>query len=230
MNNTFKTNFIEFAKTNNIHYNNINIYFVAFTHTSYSNEHKVKSNERLEFVGDAILDFLVGEYLYKTYPNMGEGQLSKIRAKYVCEDANCEYSLGLGLDKLLMLGKGEEEQGGRKRVTVLGDLFEAFLGALYLDNKRLDDVAKILEKYVYPNISDFEEYHKDYKSTLQELIQAENRKSVNYEVVKEEGPSHDKTFTIAVYFEKIKLGEGIGKSKKEAEQQAAKSALEKLAK
>ena len=228
--NNFKENFKEFAKKNNIHYNNINLYIVAFTHTSYSNEHKVESNERLEFIGDAVLDFLVGEYLYKTYPNMGEGQLSKIRAKYVCEDANCEYSKELGLDQLIMLGKGEEEQGGRTRVTVLGDLFEAFLGALYLDNKRLDDVRKILERLVFPNIQDFEEYHKDYKSTLQELIQAENRKSVNYEVVKEEGPSHDKTFTIAVYFEKVKLGEGVGKSKKEAEQQAAKIALDKLAK
>ena len=228
--NDFKVLFNELAKNNSIKYNDINIYYLAFTHTSYANEHHVPSNERLEFIGDAVLDALIGLYLYKKYPDMGEGELSKLRAKYVCEEANCDYSLALGLDKLIMLGKGEEEQGGRTRVTVLGDLFEAFLGALYLDNHGKKEVEKILEKYVYPNISNSEEYHKDYKSTLQELIQAENRKSVNYEVIKDEGPAHNKTFTVAVYFENVKLGEGVGHSKKEAEQRAAKVALEKLAK
>ena len=225
----FQSAFSSFAKANNIKYNDASIFTLAFTHTSYANEHHLPSNERLEFIGDAVLDCLVGLYLYKKYPEMGEGELSKLRAKYVCEEANCDYSLALGLDKLIMLGKGEEEQGGRSRVTVLGDLFEAFLGALYLDTGT-SEVKKILEKYVFPNISISEEYHKDYKSTLQELIQAENRKSVNYEVIKEEGPAHNKTFTVAVFFEKVKLGEGVGHSKKEAEQHAAKEALEKLAK
>ena len=227
--NSFNEQFKEFAREHKIHYNDIKLYFKAFTHTSYANEHRVESNERLEFVGDAILDFLVGEYLYKTYPQMVEGNLSKLRAKYVCEDANMQYSIKLGLDKLILLGKGEEEQGGRKKETVLGDLFEAFLGALYLDNNRLDDVLKILETYVFPNIEVSNDYHKDYKSTLQELIQSENRKSVVYKVIKEEGPAHDKTFTVAVYFEATKLGEGVGKNKKEAEQNAAKFALAKLA-
>ena len=226
----FNNGFKELALKNNIRYKDINLYFLAFTHTSYANEHHVPSNERLEYIGDAVLDFMVGLFLYRKYPDIGEGELSKLRAKYVCEEANCDYSLALGLDKLIMLGKGEEEQGGRSRVTVLGDLFEAFLGALYLDHNSTKEVEKILEKYVYPNISDSEEYHKDYKSTLQELIQAENRKSVNYEVIKDEGPAHNKTFTVAVFFENVKLGEGVGHSKKEAEQQAAKVALEKLAK
>lgn len=226
----FNIGFKELASRVNIKYKDINLYYLAFTHTSYANEHHVPSNERLEYIGDAVLDALIGVYLYKKYPNMGEGELSKLRAKYVCEEANCDYSLALGLDKLIMLGKGEEEQGGRSRVTVLGDLFEAFLGALYLDHNGTKEIEKILSKYVYPNITDSEEYHKDYKSTLQELIQAENRKSVNYEVIKDEGPAHNKTFTVAVFFENVKLGEGVGKSKKEAEQRAAKVALEKLAK
>lgn len=220
--------FNSFAKNYNIKYNDINLYFKAFTHTSYANEHKCESNERLEFVGDAILDFLVGEYIYKSYPDMLEGEMSKTRAVYVCAEANNNYALKLGLDKMILLGKGEEEQGGRSRVNVLADLFEAFLGALYLDSG-LDSVRRILEKIVYPSIQVHKLYIQDYKSHLQELIQAENRKSVNYEVEYESGPSHDKTFTVGVYFEGVKLGEGVGKSKKDAEQEAAKVALKKLA-
>jgi len=213
-------------------YNKPDLYKIAFTHTTYSNEHKVPSNERLEFLGDAILDFLFAEYIYNNYPNMPEGQMSKIRAKYVLAEANAEYSKLLGLDKFLLLGHGEEEQGGREKVTVLGDLFEAFLGALYLDNGSLDEVRKILNKVIFSKIEyiDNSGYFKDYKSVLQEFIQAESRKSVNYILENESGPSHDKTFTMSVYHEGIKLGEGVGKSKKEAEQEAAKKALEKLAK
>ena len=225
----FIKNFNNFAKALDIKYQNIDIYYKAFTHTSYANEHKVESNERLEFVGDAILDFLVGEYIYLNYPSMPEGEMSKTRAIYVCAEANNNYAIKLGLDKLLMLGRGEEEQGGRTRVNVLADLFEAFLGAVYLDNNNVDNVRKILEKIVYPSIQVHKLYIQDYKSHLQELIQAENRKSVNYVVEKESGPSHDKTFTVGVYFEGAKLGEGTGKSKKDAEQEAARVALGKLA-
>ena len=138
------------------------------------------------------------------------------------------YLLKLGLDKLILLGKGLEKEGGRTRPAVLGDLFEAFLGALYLDNKNLSEVRKILKMVVFPNILGETLYLKDYKSELQEQIQAENRKSVNYIVENEVGPSHDKTFTVAVYFENVKLGEGIGKTHKEAEQLAAKRAIDKL--
>ena len=225
----FYQKFNNFAKTLNINYHDGEIFYRAFTHTSYANEHKVESNERLEFVGDAILDFLVGEYIYLNYPNMPEGDMSKTRAIYVCAEANNNYAIKLGLDKMLLLGKGEEEQGGRTRVNVLADLFEAFLGALYLDSKSLDEVRNILEKIVYPSIQVHKLYIQDYKSHLQELIQAENRKSVTYIVEKESGPSHDKTFTVGVFFEGVKLGEGSGKSKKDAEQEAAKVALGKLA-
>ena len=226
----FKAKFNNFMENLGIKYNDIEVYFKAFTHTSFANEHKTESNERLEFMGDAILDFLVGEYMYQNYPDMPEGDMSKNRSIYVCAEANNNYALKLGLDKLLLLGKGEEEQGGRSRVNVLADLFEAFLGALYLDHNDLSCVRLVLEKIVYPNIRVHKLYIQDYKSHLQELIQAENRKSVNYVVEKEMGPSHDKTFVVGVYFEGVKLGEGTGKSKKDAEQIAAKVALEKLAK
>lgn len=226
----FTKKFNIFMESTGLHYNNIEIYIKAFTHTSFANEHKVESNERLEFMGDAILDFLVGEYMYQNYPDMPEGDMSKNRSIYVCAEANNNYAIKLGLDKLLLLGKGEEEQGGRSRVNVLADLFEAFLGALYLDHNDLKYVRLVLEKIVYPNIRIHKLYIQDYKSHLQELIQAENRKSVNYVVEKETGPSHDKTFVVGVYFEGAKLGEGTGKSKKDAEQNAAKVALEKLAK
>lgn len=227
---SFVTSFKCLAKKFNIKYHDLSIYFQAFTHKSYANEHRLANNERLEYIGDAILDFLVGEYMYETYPLMPEGDLTKKRAQYVCEEANKNYSLELGLDKIVMLGHGEEEQGGRSRPAVLGDLFEAFLGAIYMDNKNINEVRKLLQKVVFPNIEAEASYLIDYKSKLQELIQSENRKSVKYVVENEEGPSHDKRFTVAVYFDQTKLGEGIGKSKKEAEQISAKAALKLLAK
>lgn len=218
------------SKKLGLYYNDIEIYKTAFVHTSFANEHHLLSNERLEFIGDAILDFLVGEYIYETYQEMPEGEMTKTRAVYVCAEANNNYAIKLGLDKLLLLGKGEEEQGGRSRQNVLADLFEAFLGAIYLDTKNINEVRKILELVVFPSIEVHKVYLEDYKSRLQELIQAENRKSVTYVLEKDEGPSHDKTFTTAVYFEGVKLGCGVGKSKKDSEQLAAKEALQKLVK
>lgn len=224
--------FSELVKTVGFKYKSSDYYKIAFTHTTYANEKKVESNERYEYLGDAILDFLVGEYLFNKYPNMPEGELSKVRAKYVLAEANSEYAKELGLDKFVLLGHGEESQNGRKKVAVLGDLFEAFLAALYLDNGSLDEVRKILERVVYKNIdvNGTTGFFKDYKSSLQEYIQAESRKGVRYVLENETGPSHDKTFTMSVYHEDIKLGEGVGKSKKDAEQAAAQEALKKLVK
>ena len=203
------------------------LFLTAFTHTSYANEHKATCNERLEFLGDAILDFLVGEYLYLTYKEMPEGELSKIRSKYVCTQANAEYALFLKLDECLRLGKGEREQGGKSKPTVLADLFEAFLGALYLDSG-LDSVRKILNLVIYDKIEYIDKgYFVDYKSKLQEDIQAESRKGLEYHLDNEEGPSHDKTFTVSVFHDGVRLGTGVGKSKKEAEQAAAHEALNK---
>ncbi|MFY9537480.1 MAG: ribonuclease III [Bacilli bacterium] len=204
------------------------LYFTAFTHQSYANEHNVESNERLEYLGDAVLNFLVAEYLYLRFPDMPEGVLTKTRAKFVCATANSRYALALRLNEAIMLGKGEAEQGGMRKASVLGDLFEAFLGAVYLD-KGLSAVKEILERIVFPYIDSSEPgFFIDYKSRLQELIQSESRRNVEYVLDKETGPPHDKRFFVSVYHNGKKLGTGSGKTKKAAEQNAAETALKKL--
>ncbi|HOI46452.1 MAG TPA: ribonuclease III [Bacilli bacterium] len=197
----------------------------ALTHTSYANENKVEDNERLEFLGDAVLQLYVSDFLYKTYPNYPEGELTKLRAKHVCEAAAAEYALKSGVDQLILLGKGEEASGGRLRPAVLADSFEALLGALFL-TAGVESAKAILQAIVFPQItsSNFETFT-DHKSMLQELIQSESRKELQYRLDFEEGPPHDRTFKMSVYLDDIKLGEGIGKSKKEASQEAAKAAL-----
>lgn len=226
----FENKFKSIASNLNINYKNIDLYYEAFVHPSFANEHRLDFHyERMEFLGDAILDFLVGEYIYKTQ-NIKEGEMTKIRAKYVCENANMGYTNECHLDECFMVGKGAKNQGENKKPSVLGNLFESFLGALYLD-LGIEEVRTLLEKIVFPKI-EFQtvEYFQDYKTQLQECIQAESRKSVEYKVVKEEGPAHNKTFEVIVIHENTKLGRGIGKSKKEAEQKAAQDALNKLAK
>ena len=174
-----KNNVFTILKELGIDVKNEKLFLNAITHTSYANEHKVEalgkveSYERLEFLGDAILDFLVGEYLYLTYKDMPEGELTKIRSKYVCTPANAEYAIALKLDECLRLGKGERVQGGKKKPTVLADVFEAFLGAIYLDSG-IDNVRKVMKKVVFDKIEYVDEgYFIDYKSKLQEDIQAE---------------------------------------------------------
>lgn len=219
---------ISILKSLNIKFNDFNLYKTAFTHQSYANEHGVKSNQRLEYLGDAILDFLVADYLYHKYPDEPEGNLTKIRAKYVCTKANSEYAVKLKLNECLLLGKGESEQGGKHKQSLLADLFEAFLGAIYLD-QGIDKVNEVLEKIVFPVINNQSVFFIDYKSKLQEYIQAESRKTVEYQIVKDSGPAHNKTFTVVVMHGNVKLGIGVGKSKKDAEQKAAEDALRKLA-
>lgn len=228
--NEFKKEFDKIASSINLNYKNIDIYYEAFTHPSFSNEaHLYYNYERLEFLGDAILDFLVGEYIFKTKA-IKEGAMTKLRATYVCEQANFDYSSELNLHNCLMVGRGAKLQGEDKKVSVLGNLFESFLGAVYLD-LGMEEARKILEKIVFPKIKDSkEEFFVDYKSKLQEYIQAESRNSVEYRVVNEEGPAHAKTFEVIVSHEGTKLGRGTGKTKKDAEQHAAQDALTKLAK
>lgn len=228
--NQFIVEFKKIAKKLNIDYKNIDYYYEAFVHPSFANEHKLNFHyERLEFLGDAILDFLVGEFLFKTQ-NLKEGEMTKIRSKYVCENANADYTMECDLQICLMVGRGAKNQGEDKKKSVLGNLFESFLGAIYLD-LGMEAARSILEKIVFPKI----EYHTvdffvDYKTKLQEYIQAESRKSVEYRVIREVGPSHDKEFEVVVVHDDTRLGKGIGKSKKLAEQNAAKDALDKLAK
>ena len=202
---------------------NKQIYQTAFTHTSYANEHKVESYERLEYLGDAVLELIMSEYLYLNTSDE-EGKMTKLRAHYVCENALYEYSLKLNLNKHLLLGKGEEENGGMVRKTIVADIFEAFIGALFLD-KGIDTVKSFIYKYVIPIIENNEiDFFDDYKSVLQELVQTDKR-SLEYVVVDEEGPAHNKTFTVIVKIDDITYGKGTAHSKKEAEQMAARDAL-----
>lgn len=226
----FQIEFNKIATKWNIPYKNIDLYYEAFVHPSFANEHKLDFDyERLEFLGDAILDFLVGEFIYKT-KHIQEGDMTKLRAKFVCEQANGDYTDELNLHSCLMVGRGAKIQGEDKKISVLGNLFESFLGALYLD-LGMEEARKLLEKIVFPKILENNcEFFVDYKSKLQECIQAESRKGVEYLVVNEKGPAHSKLFEVVVLHENTKLGRGIGKTKKDAEQQAAKDALEKLAK
>ena len=200
----------------------------AFTHSSYVNETKQGEDyERLEFLGDKILDFIVSEYLYVS-EHLKEGEMTKIRASYVCENALYEYSKKLDFSKYLRLGKGEEANGGRNRKAILADTFEAFLAATYL-TYGFDKAKEIVYDIVIKAIEDKEDYFlKDYKSILQELVQTEKESAV-YEVTNEFGPAHDRTFKVVVKVNDIILGEGTAKSKKEAEQMAAKDAYQKQA-
>ena len=212
----------------NIHAHDLSLYKRAFTHTSYSNEHNCESYERLEFLGDKVLDFLVSEYLYVN-EHLHEGEMTKLRANYVCENALYEYSKELGLNNYLRLGKGEEASGGRDRKAVVADIFEAFLAATYL-TYGLEKAKEIVYDVVIKAIENNENYFlHDYKSVLQEMLQAD-KQGAEYVVVNEEGPSHNKTFTTVVKIDGVILGEGTAGSKKESEQEAAKDALSKMAK
>ena len=205
--------------------NKIKLYEQALTHTSYANEHNCPSYERLEYLGDAVLELVMSTYLFKntTYP---EGRMTKLRASYDCENALYEYSLKLGLNEYIRLGHGESENGGRMRKAIVADTFEAFIAAMYLD-QGLDVVNNFIKHYIIPLIEKKElTFEQDYKSILQEFVQTDKR-TLNYVVVDESGPAHDKTFTIIVKIDDIIYGRGTAHSKKEAEQLAAKNALEK---
>lgn len=206
----------------------LNLYQTAFSHSSYVNEHKVKNNyERLEFLGDAVLDLVVADYLY-THHKEDEGEMTKVRASYVCENANYCYATGLGLSKYILVGHGEQKDGGNLKKAIVADIFEALMGAIYID-LGYATVRKVIMNVVVPYIENPDIiFFNDYKSTLQEFVQTE-QKSLEYNLVGEEGPAHDKRFTVEVKIDSIIYGIGIGTSKKEAEQEAAKEAINKLA-
>ena len=219
---------IELEKYFNLDFKNKGLLETALTHSSYANEKHCESNERLEFIGDAVLDLMMGKYLYVKYPKYDEGFLTKQRAKHVCESALVEYAKICDLKKYLRLGKGEEKSGGRNRVSLQADAFEALIGAVYMD-KGFDECYKIFETVVVPLVeADNEDNFVDYKSYLQELVQSDKR-TLEYRIVDEIGPSHNKTFVTRVYMDQILMGEGSGKTKKEAEQNSAEMALKKLA-
>ena len=203
----------------------------AFTHSSYVNEHRKETfsdNERLEFLGDAVLDLGVSQYLYREKKAMPEGEMTKLRAAIVCEASLVHFARELNFGKYILLGRGEEQTGGRDRAALLADVFEAFLGALYLD-QGFAVALKFLEDHVFPKITTGAFSHAmDYKSHLQELVQQEKGQSIDYKIVEEKGPSHDKEFVAQVLIRDQVSGIGIGRTKKEAEQRAAKAALDKF--
>ena len=207
-----------------------NLLETAFTHTSYANEHrllKISHNERLEFLGDAVLQLIISEYLYTKYPKRPEGDLSKMRSMIVREESLAGFARDCQFDHFIKLGRGEEKSGGRNRDTILGDLFEAFLGALLLD-KGVEAVKSFLYQVMIPKVEagDFERVT-DYKTKLQELLQINGDVEIAYQVVSETGPAHAKNFEVAVLINGRKSGQGQGRSKKLAEQEAAKNAFEK---
>ena len=209
----------------NINTNHKSLYNEAFTHTSYANENECDSYERLEYLGDAVLELIMSEYLYKN-TEYEEGAMTKLRSHYVCENALYEYSMRLGLNEFVLLGHGEEASGGRTRKAIIADIFEAFIGAMFLDQG-----LPFVKQFIYENIIPLIEkkqvdFFSDYKSILQEYVQTD-RRSLSYEVINEEGPSHNKVFTVVVKIDGIVYGKGVAHSKKEAEQEAAHDALKK---
>ncbi|MDR7856365.1 ribonuclease III [Tissierella sp.] len=214
----------------NYKFKNIKLLETALTHSSYANENKMKitdNNERLEFLGDTILSLVVSQYLYKKYPNYPEGELTKIRAKVVCESSLAYAARKINLGSFLLLGKGEESTGGRERESILADASEALTGAIYMDSD-FETVNRLL-------IENFETdivhavakgaLFTDYKTDLQENLQKITRSKIEYKVIREEGPDHNKIFHMEVIVDNRIVGTGSGRNKKEAEQMAAKEAL-----
>ncbi|MFD1888441.1 ribonuclease III [Paenibacillus wenxiniae] len=214
-----------------IQFHNRQLLKQAFTHASYVNEHRFsqhQDNERLEFLGDAVLELTVSEYLYNEYPDRPEGELTKLRAAIVCEPSLVKFAEALDFGRYVLLGKGEELTGGRQRPALLADVFESFIGALYLD-QGLDAVKVFLEKHVFASLSPGGQLHMmDFKTELQEFTQHHNMGVLEYRIIEEKGPAHEREFVSEVYMGDESLGQGSGRSKKEAEQRAAAAALNQL--
>ena len=209
----------------NVTFKDIKLLEQALTHSSFSNEHNTPNNERLEFLGDAVIGLLMGEYLF----NKGiktEGQMSKRRAEAVCEEALNLYASHINLKRYLRLGKGSISSGNRDNPSIIADAFEAVFGAIYID-QGFHKTKDVFYQIVTPHVKDID--IKDYKSTLQEFVQTD-RRNIQYHLDNQSGPSHDKTFTVSVRMDDIVLGVGVAKTKKEAEQKAAEIALSILAK
>lgn len=210
-------------KKYNIDIKNKELLNQALTHTSYANEHDVESYERLEYLGDAVLEIVCSDYLFNE-TDLPEGKMSKLRSLYVCENALYEYSKSLNLEKYIKLGNGV----AAPNKTIIADVFEAVIGVIYLEFG-IDKVKKLFYEIIVPHIEKHEDFLMDYKSLLQESVQTV-RKSVTYNLVSESGPAHKKEFKVEVIIDGLVFGVGVGGSKKEAEQNAAKEAYMKRAK
>lgn len=227
-----KINLTEFEEKIKYSFKNKNTLLLAFTHSSYANEHKLGKfdyNERLEFLGDAALDLVISKFIYEKFPEMPEGELTKLRAGVVCESSLARKAREIHLGKFLQLGKGEEITGGRDRESVLADAFEAVIGAICIDGgmKDVEDyVLSLMASVVEELKSDFKNI--DNKTRLQEIIQKTSRMPVSYTIIGEKGPDHGKEFIVEVHHNGSMLGRGVGRSKKEAEQSAAGAAIKHM--
>lgn len=217
---------VEFAAACGLEFNNYDLLLMALTHPSYhQDKNLLADNQRLEFLGDAVLSLVVTEVLFEKFPDKAEGVLTKMRAKIVCEKALVQVARSINLGYYLRLGKGEELSGGRSRRSILADAVEAVIGAVYRD-KGYDAARDFIRLHFQDVVSKaVNGEFIDYKSKLQEIVQAKNRRSVTYTILEDRGPAHARIFTAGVYYQDILLATGNGKSKKEAEQNAAEKAL-----
>lgn len=222
-----------FCRSLGIHMHNLELLDMALTHTSYAHEAKQNPkphhNERIEFLGDSVLSVIVSTYMYNNFPNLVEGQLTKLRAYLVCENSLYEYAKKIHLGDLLLLGKGEEHNGGRQRPSILADAFESVLGAIYLDQG-----FEIVQQYLLGMMQSEIDYicqngiYNDYKTRLQEFLQRDGDVEISYQLLGSTGPEHNKVFTSEVIVSGSVIGEGSGRTKKDSEQHAAQQALKKL--
>lgn len=208
-------------------FKNINLLKTALTHTSYANENKIKSYERLEFLGDSILEFISSKYLFENYEKLSEGEMTKVRAYSVCEDSLYQIALKHNFSDFLYLGRSEKASKDNKK-AILADIVEAIIAAIYLDSRDIN----IVQKFIIDNIKDVVEFGsnnvgiKDYKTVLQEKLQINGDVLIQYNIIKEEGPDHNKTFTAEVKCNGKSLAIGSGRSKKSAEMEAARKAID----
>ena len=218
-----------FEENINYEFTNKEYILEALTHSSYSNENKnYPFNERLEFLGDSVLSIVISDYLFKKETKLPEGELTKIRANIVCEESLSEVSKDIHLGKYMLLGKGEEATGGRERISILADALEAVIAAIYLDgglDKAREFILTYMDKIINDSIKG--KIFRDYKTCLQEVLQSNGENNIWYKLIEEKGPDHNKRFVMEVGINDIVLGVGEGKSKKDAEQVAAKCALDK---
>lgn len=219
----------KFEEKINYKYNDIKLLRNALTHSSYANEkrlNKLDNNERLEFLGDAVLELVTSEYLFKKHRKMPEGDLTKLRARLVCEQTLAFCAKDIRLGDYLLLGKGEAATGGRERLSILSDALEAIIGSIYLDGG-FTNAKEFISKYILADVENKELFF-DSKTILQEIVQSEYKGQLTYELLKEEGPDHNKQFTVVALVHDKELGIGVGKTKKAAEQEAAYQSILKM--
>jgi len=226
------SNFQQFYELEDIidyHFKDKRLLKLALTHSSYANEHRMKrseNNERVEFLGDAVLELIISDYLFRTYKTQNEGKLTKLRSSLVCEYTLAMCAKDISLGKYLFLSKGEDMTGGRERDSILSDAFESVIGAIYLD-RGFEQARIFVEKYLLQDVEDKTLFY-DAKTILQEIAQKEAGRSVEYQLIGETGPDHCKEFTVVVHFGDRTLCTGTGKTKKAAEQMAAYESIKKL--